>query len=296
MNVGKWIRQVCEDRLITSDDIALTSSMIAQAKRHQEYYISEDSLSQIEAGLAPSIHQIYSLAVCLKVPCEQLLRLFGIDLEKTWRNGMQSAPPQTDLPSMTMNDHNNHRDIRLNFDSQISLRETYLLGPDPERWGNVPTEVQKRLQPAHYRYAVVGFKDDTMADILPPGSLLEIDQEQREVRRSPGKSSWGRPIYLVQHLYGYSCCWCQHDGDELTLVPHPLSRQKAMHFKIPHEALIIGKVVNVWTPAQLDSLLPESMESYSSQAAYPAQKYGPQSVHSGSTELFRPRRSGLFIA
>jgi hypothetical protein len=145
-----------------------------------------------------------------------------------------------------------------------------------------------------------------MADILPPGSLVEIDQQQRqerepqhenrERRRYQWKSLWGRPIYLVQHLDGYSCCWCQQDGDEVTLVPHPLSQQKALHFKMPHEALIIGRVVNVWTPAQLDTMLPQSMQSYASLMAPPMQKYCPQSARSGFSELLEPDGNGRSIA
>lgn len=290
MSMGKWIRQVREDRFIKRSDIEHVSSLIAEARGNSEYYISSEDLAEIENGSVPTIHQIYSFAICMKVTCEQLLRLFGIDVHKTGGSGVQPAEADVDAP--LLDDPEDDSGLRLNFDAQISLRETYLLGPDPELWGNVPEEVQKKLHPACYRYAFVGFRDDTMADILPPGSLVEIDQEQREVRPGQGKSLWSRPIYLVQHRYGYCCCWCQQDGEELTLVPHPLSHQKAMHFKMPQQALIIGKAVNVWTPAQLDSMLPESMGSYSSPALVPPPKYAPQSFSSGFTDTFELKRTG----
>jgi hypothetical protein len=301
MNVGTWIRQVREDRLIKPADIERTSDRIAATRGRPEYYISFDCLADIEKGSVPSLYQVYSLATCMNISCKQLLRLFGIDFEKTSRFGDASATGADDCAAV--DDRDEEADLRLNFDAQISLRETYLLGPDPEHWGNVPAEVQKRLQATRYRYAVIGFKDDTMADILPPGSLVEIDQEQRqereqqpenrELRRYQWKSLWGRPIYLVQHVDGYSCCWCQQDSDELTLIPHPLSHHRAMHFKMPHEALIIGRVVNVWTPAQLDSMLPQSMQGYASLAAYAGQKYGPQSEFG---QMFEPGRNGRSIA
>jgi hypothetical protein len=302
MNVGKWIRQVREDRLLKPADIERTSDRIAGSRGSQEYYISYERLADIENGSVPSLYQVYTLAICMKVTCKQLLRLFGIDFEKTSPASEPASPLRADtvIPA----DHEAESDLRLEFDAQISLRETHLLGPDPEHWGNVPLEIQKRLEPARFRYAVIGFKDDSMADILPAGSLVEIDQEQRQedeqrqenrdVRRYQWKSLWGRPIYLVQHVDGYSCCWCQQDGDELTLIPHPLSHQRAMHFRMPHEALIIGRVVNVWTPAQLDTMLPPSMHSYVS--LNPTQKYGPQSTHSGFTQMFESRQNGRSIA
>jgi hypothetical protein len=304
MNVGKWIQQVREDRFIRPADIERTSHWIAGAKGCPEYYIPLDRLADIENGSVPSLYHIYSLAICMKISCKQLLRLFGIDFEKT--SQFADRPSLAVVDPLPLEDYEEAADPRLDFDPQISLRETYLLGSNPEHWGNVPAQIQKRLQPTRFRYAVIGFKDDTMADILPPGSLVEVDAGQRqegeplqsrELPRSPWKSLWGRPIYLVQHVDGYSCCWCQQDDDELTLVPHPLSHQKAMHFKMPHEALIIGRVVNAWTPAQLDTMLPQSMQSYAlSMATSPTPKYGPQSTQSTFTEMFEPRRNGRSIA
>jgi hypothetical protein len=57
-----------------------------------------------------------------------------------------------------------------------------------------------------------------------------------------------RPVYLIWHATGHSCCWCQLDGKELTLIPHPLSRQRVRRFKVPVEAVLVGRVTNAWLP------------------------------------------------
>jgi len=170
-------------------------------------------------------------------------------------------------------------DFRLNFSSRISLQETHLLDPNPRRWGNIPAALQKRLQPARFHYALVGLKDNIMADILPPGSLVEIDKTQLEVQHFAWKWVYERPLYLVRHPRGYSCCWCQLDGSELTLIPHPLSQCNAMHLVTPQEAVVLGKAVNMWVPRQLHNMHTDSIEGH------------PFAAYSGFAAMFESGRA-----
>jgi len=96
--------------------------------------------------------------------------------------------------------------------------------------------------------AVVGLKDDTMGELIPPGSLVEVDVMQNAVQVFDWKTIRERPVYLVWHTDGHSCCWCQLEGKELTLLPYPLSRQSVRRFKVPREASVIGRVINAWLP------------------------------------------------
>ena len=107
-------------------------------------------------------------------------------------------------------------------------RETCLLRLNPkDLMGLFPPPLHKYLDPGRYRYAVIGTKDDTMGDLIPPRSLVEIDTMQNAVQMSGWTSVLARPIYLVWHDNGHSCCWCQVQGNELTLLPHPLSRSSS---------------------------------------------------------------------
>jgi hypothetical protein len=53
---------------------------------------------------------------------------------------------------------------------------------------------------------------------------------------------------LVVSNHGHSCCWCQVQGNELTLLPYPLSHQPVRYLKLPREAFVIGRVTNSWLP------------------------------------------------
>lgn len=293
-----WVRlrQLRQDRLIKPVDVERISRSIAESNGRMEYFISAVNLAEIENGLVPDIHKICSLATCLKVSYGQLLLIFGIDVMTEWPKNnhsprvkaanQQSVDVQpleirpVDLTPVDLS--KDGLDFRLKFNSRISLQQTRLLAPDPRRWGNMPSALLKRLTPARFRYAWIGWQDDAMADILPPGSLVEIDKKQREAKRSCWKALQERPLYLARHNNRYSCCWCQLEGNELTLVPNPISQRKAMHFQTPQQAMIVGKVVNVWMPPQLRKIRPEGMDMLSA--------YSRQSPSSGFTAMFESGR------
>jgi hypothetical protein len=87
-----------------------------------------------------------------------------------------------------------------------------------------------------------------MSDLIPRGSVVEVDTTQNSVLVFDGRSMRERPVYLVWHTDGHSCCWCQLEGKELTLLPYPLSRHPVRRFKVPREASVIGRVTNAWLP------------------------------------------------
>jgi hypothetical protein len=118
--------------------------------------------------------------------------------------------------------------------------------------------LQQRLDPSRYRYAVVGLKDDTMGELIPPGSLVEVDVTQDVVEVSDWRSMRERPVYLIWHADGHSCCWCQIEGRELTCLPHPVSRQPVRRFKVPREASVIGRVTKAWLPFEHYQALAEA--------------------------------------
>jgi hypothetical protein len=75
-----------------------------------------------------------------------------------------------------------------------------------------------------------------------------VDVMQNAVQVVDWRSMRERPVYLVQHTDGHSCCWCQQEAKELTLLPHPLSRRPVRRLKVPREATVIGRVINAWLP------------------------------------------------
>ena len=79
-------------------------------------------------------------------------------------------------------------------------------------------------------------------------SLVEVDVTQNVVQVFEWRRMRERPVYLVWHANEHSCCWCQLEGKELTLLPYPLSSQPVRRFRMPREASVIGRVTNAWLP------------------------------------------------
>ena len=82
MEPGKWIRALREERLVKPSDVERITRSVAKAKRNADFFVSHSTLADIEAGSIPSLHKLYGLATCLKVPLNELLLLFGINLEE----------------------------------------------------------------------------------------------------------------------------------------------------------------------------------------------------------------------
>jgi hypothetical protein len=254
---GKWIRGWREERFVKTSDVERISRSIADLKGDADFYVSHSTLADVETGSVPSIHKLFSLAACLKVSLEEFLLVFGIDAGELRQF---AGPGQLGLrgPSAIEGREPDFR-FQLNCDASLNSHETRLLGLNPQELAALPPALRNRLDPKRYRYAVVGLKDDTMGDLVPPGSLVEVDVIQNAVQVFDWRTMRERPVYLVRHADGHSCCWCQLEGKELTLLPYPLSRQPVRRFKVPREASVIGRVINAWLP--LDQLPKRASDS-----------------------------------
>lgn len=246
MESGKWIRTLREERSIKASEIERISRGIADARGNPDFYVPHSTLADIESGAVPGIHKLFSLAVALKVSLNELLLPFGIDQGeiipsdvKSSRDANVSSSPVLGEPSFS---------FQLNFDTNTNSEETTLLKIQPHDLAILPAPIRTRFDLTRYRYASIGSGDDCMADLLPPRSLVEIDTAQNTVLVFAWQTLRERPIYLVWHANGHSCCWCQSDGKELTLIPHPLSRQRVRRFRMPAEATVVGRVTNAWLP------------------------------------------------
>lgn len=242
MESGKWIRALREERCIKASDIERITRSIADAKGNTDFYISHSSLADIESGSLPSIHKLYSLSVSLRVSLTELLSIFGVDIAppSTMREPPLEAPPRF-LPQPSFR-------FQLNFDIQMGTGETRLLNLQARDLASSLPGRPEQFDPTRYRYALIGSEDNSMADLLPPRSLVEIDTTRKTVETFAWRTLLERPIYLVWHPQGHSCGWCQVEGKELSLIPHPVSHQRVRRFKMPNEATVIGRVTGAWLP------------------------------------------------
>src|SRR5713226_4961426 len=92
MDSRRWIRELRKERLVKSSDIERISRAIAEVKGNACFYVSHATLADIETGSVPSIHKLFSLAACLRVSLEELLMVFGIDLNDVRQYAGQVEP------------------------------------------------------------------------------------------------------------------------------------------------------------------------------------------------------------
>ena len=248
MESGQQIRVLREERSIKPSDIERITRAIADEKGKPDFYIPHSTLADIEAGSIPSIHKLFSLSHALKVPLTELLLLFGIDAAGSAIT-IAGAPSESSTVGLTYSPPSEPPfRFQLNFDTQIGTDETTLLQVQSRNFPFLPPVIRNRFDPTRYRYALIGSKDDSMGDLLPPRSLVEIDTTQKTIEAFVWRTLRERPIYMVWHPHGHTCSWCQIEDKELTLIPQPLSRQRVRRFKVPKEATVIGRVTNAWLP------------------------------------------------
>ena len=252
MEAGKWIRALREERLIKPSDVERITRAVAEAKGNSDFYVPHSTLADIESGSVPSIHKLFSLATSLKISLNELLLLFGIDPKEINDVALPSGrdPAQIQYRSTSAPAIEAPFRFALNFDTNFATEETTLIRLRPRDVANLPSALMNEVDPVRYRYAVIGASDDSMDDLLPSKSIVQIDTAQNTVRVFAWRALRERPIYLIWHTDGHTCCWCQVDGRELILVPHPLSRRPVRRFKMPREASVVGRVTNAWLPFQ----------------------------------------------
>ena len=98
-----------------------------------------------------------------------------------------------------------------------------------------------------------------MSPLIRPGSIVQIDQNQRRILNVKWENEYDRPIYFLELRGSYLCSWCEVGGGYLSAIPHPNSKCEVRRFAYPREADIVGRVVcvtmrlatSVRTPAYL---------------------------------------------
>ena len=154
-------------------------------------------------------------------------------------------PEKTNLAKLEIPDADRKVTFPVRFDRGFSVDKSNLLSRMVEVWGEIPVSVIQGLDVRHSLYGYVGLKDLMLHPLLRPGSFVQIDDHLNEVKQGPWRSELERPIYFVELRDGYACSWCELQGSQLLLVPHPLSPCSIRQFAFPDEAEIVGQVTAV---------------------------------------------------
>jgi len=247
LHPGQRLRTIRKDLGISARQVEKYSRQIANAERSPKFYISNAWLSQIEAmGPVPSVPKLFSLSVIYRINFVELLSLFGIDLERIGLHQLEIRLPKTHPAKLEVYNEKRTATFPVLLHEGFKVEKTTLLSRIVKIWGDVPISVIRHLDVRNSDYGYVGLRDHTMDPLVPPGSFVQIDNQVHEVL---GHSSWrtelDRPIYFVKIPGGYACSWCELKRNQLTLVPHPLSRSHLRHFAYAQDAEIIGRVTGI---------------------------------------------------
>jgi len=137
----------------------------------------------------------------------------------------------------------------------MELRELTTILDDPQSathrllkiWRDVPLLLMLEVDWERGPLVLVGTGDRMMSPLLPPGSLLQLDQTVRTV--SDGNfSEFDRPVYLIEYRSRFICCHAQRRGDTLRLISHRESRRPP-DILVPYkEARLRGQVTPIFRP------------------------------------------------
>ena len=137
----------------------------------------------------------------------------------------------------------------------MDRRELTAILQDPESathrllrmWQDVPLLLMLDVDWNRGPLVLIGTADGMMWPLLPPGSLLQLDQRVRTI--SDGSFSESeRPIYLIEYRNRFFCCHAQRRGDTLRLISHRES-QWPPAIPVPFkEARVRGQVTPIFRP------------------------------------------------
>jgi transcriptional regulator with XRE-family HTH domain len=226
-------------------DVEEATSRIAEAHRNDEFIVQISRLSDIEnKGTIPNMYRLYSLCVVYRLEMAEVLAWYDIALTKLVSDTRLVEHAKTH-PLGFKPQEDAEVQVPLTLDPGIDLSQTMFLSRMIQKWGRVPLMLLARMDLRSRLYAMIGTEDWSMFPIIPPGSLVVIDDTRRRISPGGWKTEFERPIYFLEHRKGYACCWCSLREGVLTLHPHPSSQREPQSFKCPSDIEVIGQVIHV---------------------------------------------------
>jgi transcriptional regulator with XRE-family HTH domain len=245
-SAGERLKEIRSRLGITTRDVADLSQTIAAEEESEEFYISNAWLTQIEnSDSIPGIHKLYTLSIIYHLRLGELLLLFGVDVGKISKQQMALTLPHTHLTPAEVFDSSKAVTFPVRFDRGCNIGKTNLMSRMVEIWGEVPIALIQHLDLKHGLYGYIGLDDLTLYPLLRPGSFVQIDRTVRKVQPLKWRTEYDRPIYFIELRDGYACSWCEQNGNQLLLVPHPLSPCSIRSFQQGGDAEIVGQVTGV---------------------------------------------------
>lgn len=230
-------------------DVVEASHEIARRHGNDEFTIALSRLADIEnKGTPPSLYRLYSLCTIYRLEILELLGWYGIPVGSLRDDALRCKQPSTNLipssPAVPPDLPGSHN---LPLTQQLLIQSAAKTNPLHAHLGDalLARSVLGGTRKKPLRMGVIGDQDDSMAPILPPGSVVMIDDSRKRIAKSGWRSELDRPIYFLETRGGYLCRWCMVEDGELIAIPHPSSSRPPLRFRFPSEIDVVGEVMGV---------------------------------------------------
>lgn len=238
-NAGSALRRLRHRKGLTTRDVEAASAALARKYRNHKYQVPISRLCQFETGrTTPSIYRLYSLASIYHQNLEQLLRWYGIGTS----NPISEPESGSSLVSQSGRSVRGV-DASVGTEHAFDSRKTSYLGQIAGRVREaLSIEHLEQFANPNSSYGYIGTDDWTMNPLLPPATVVQIDESRNRISAGGWTSEYERPIYFLEMRGKHVCCWCTASREAIILTPHPLSPvppQVLQH----HDAEILGQVV-----------------------------------------------------
>lgn len=231
---------------LSTREVERLSRKIADERKSQDYYISHAWLTDAENGTyAPSIFKLHSLSVIYGRRYDEILDFFGVPIGDIVHQQMRLALPHTHLIGRLPGSLVSPLPTPVNIKEGMDLGKTNLLSRMLDPRGGMPASLFGTKDREASVYGYVGTEDFTLYPLIRPGSLVEIDSNQKKVDRGGWRNEYDRPIYFVELRDSYACSWCESGAGKLLLIPYPQSRNQVREVRYPGDSEIVGRVTAV---------------------------------------------------
>ncbi len=241
---GQKLKRVRERLRLKFRDVEEASARIAARYNNDEFLVALSRLADIEnKGTMPSVYRLYSLCAIYRLDLAEVLSWYGISLSAL--PGDADVIQHTRTHALGFHSEEGEVQVPLALDPGIDLSRTAYLSRVIQRWGTLPLMLLKNIDLRNFRYGFIGTDDWFMFPLIPPGSLVVIDDTRRRIAPSGWTSEFDRPIYFLEHREGYLCGWCNLREGQLIIQPHPASPCEAEFYAYPSDIEVVGQVTSV---------------------------------------------------
>jgi transcriptional regulator with XRE-family HTH domain len=242
---GQKLKRIRERLRLKYRDIEEASLKIAAAHQNDEYVVALSRLADIEnKGTMPSMYRLYSLCAIYRLDLSEVLSWYGVLVDQLPADANLIELPRTHVIGFSTRDQSEVQ-APVALDPGIDLSKTEFLSRMIQRWGTLPLTLLKRVDLRNFLYGLIGTEDWFMDPLIPPGSLVVIDDSRRRIVNTGWSNEFERPIYFLELRSGYACAWCSLREERLVLQPHPASPCEPEVYVYPEEIEVIGQVTGV---------------------------------------------------